>query len=549
MTSTNPELSSRYYVAEAAVWLLGLTLVAIRFVGIAPSQNVPYLGITPEKYQYYPHIVAGLLAAATVYLLVEWHHSGRDARKSYKVIGRKTAAIFAACASLWISYPVIAASSRFSSISPAWFLAFITLGFMLRGVLSVLVLATVVIRSSQEAKTLGLRRVPIASICNFRLWLPILILIIAATWFLYITSPVIVRTIAIYLISGPIVLFVTEEYSWLCLSQDKDGNRIPYAKRISGLKKAFASHDYAYLLNSKHPEAKEIFGETESSPLEIQKKIQERCRVDNPFEGGEKFYVRVNAGITVGFEAKGSKGGNTPKEIINVQILTDTKHKPIIQAEVVFVPPRVSPQIIDLQTSIVENNSLKYLSTHNIDSDKSVHEMLSYALKQTVIDIWLAKARKNLPALVDRGDERAVRELLDMKVDVNQQAQFGWTALLAASAQGYLNLVQLLLDAAANPDIGNLKGITPLMYAVRYNNLEIAKLLIKYGANLNLQDNQGMTALMASISFGNPNAAKLLLEAGADTSIKDIHKKTALDWAHHRGLGGIAKLLRNSKKS
>ena len=71
---------------------------------------------------------------------------------------------------------------------------------------------------------------------------------------------------------------------------------------------------------------------------------------------------------------------------------------------------------------------------------------------------------------------------------MNEQTEGGWTALLYAAAQGYPRILRLLLDAGANPDIGNLLGMTPLIYGARYGNLEVCSVLLEYGANIDAQD-------------------------------------------------------------
>jgi hypothetical protein len=46
MKNTETELSTRYYVAEAAIWLLGAVLIISRFFGLSPDQKLPVLNIT-----------------------------------------------------------------------------------------------------------------------------------------------------------------------------------------------------------------------------------------------------------------------------------------------------------------------------------------------------------------------------------------------------------------------------------------------------------------------------------------------------------------------
>ena len=77
MDNVKLELSKRYYIAEAAVWLLGTTLIISRFVGLDTSKPVPVLSVILEDKQNYPLVVAALLVASALYLIVEWKQSSR----------------------------------------------------------------------------------------------------------------------------------------------------------------------------------------------------------------------------------------------------------------------------------------------------------------------------------------------------------------------------------------------------------------------------------------------------------------------------------------
>jgi ankyrin repeat protein len=154
-----------------------------------------------------------------------------------------------------------------------------------------------------------------------------------------------------------------------------------------------------------------------------------------------------------------------------------------------------------------------------------------------------------LQRAVESGQEQQVREMLKQQdIDVNEQAEAGWTALLYATAGGYPRIVRLLLNAGANPDMGNVHGFTPLMYGARYKNVDVCKLLLEHGANLDLQDVYGMTALMVATCVGSGAVAGRLLKAGANTNIKDRNDMTALDIAHKLKQGKIAKIIRTRKK-
>ena len=51
---------------------------------------------------------------------------------------------------------------------------------------------------------------------------------------------------------------------------------------------------------------------------------------------------------------------------------------------------------------------------------------------------------------VKTGDSTTVQTLLNSHIDIEQNDEYGWTALLWAAGQGQTAIVQLLLNAGAN---------------------------------------------------------------------------------------------------
>ena len=158
MKDNDKELTSRYYIAEACIWLLGSVLVVAQFIGLAPDQALPILNITPEATQHFPKVVAILQLAAILYLAFEWKQSTRSSRSSPGQGVRLFVTILWATASLWISYPIVSRNTQYVGISPAWYLGFVTIGFMLGFFSSVVASSAFMIRTSEESKQLGALR-------------------------------------------------------------------------------------------------------------------------------------------------------------------------------------------------------------------------------------------------------------------------------------------------------------------------------------------------------------------------------------------------------
>jgi ankyrin repeat protein len=107
-----------------------------------------------------------------------------------------------------------------------------------------------------------------------------------------------------------------------------------------------------------------------------------------------------------------------------------------------------------------------------------------------------------------------------------------------------MDLVQLLLDAGADPNIGNKLDITPLLQASRYGNAGMISALLDSGAKLEVAAIGTETALMAAARSGNVEAVKVLLDAGANPNATEpLDNQTALMWAVAEGHQEIVTVL------
>jgi ankyrin repeat protein len=123
------------------------------------------------------------------------------------------------------------------------------------------------------------------------------------------------------------------------------------------------------------------------------------------------------------------------------------------------------------------------------------------SVAQTQNDEFFAAARK--------GDAAAVKAFLDKGTDVNARTQYGATALSYASDKGHVEVVKLLLERGADPDVKDtFYGATPMSWAAPKGHVEIVRLLIEKGAK-----DKG-TALSLGVDKGSVPLVKLVLEKG-----------------------------------
>jgi ankyrin repeat protein len=130
------------------------------------------------------------------------------------------------------------------------------------------------------------------------------------------------------------------------------------------------------------------------------------------------------------------------------------------------------------------------------------------------------------------GSVPAVRLLLARGVQVNTAESFQkTTALMWAAAEGHMDVVDVLIEAGADPNLqGHVTsltkrhnadhptgGFTALMYAARSGKEALVRRLVARGANVNLKNGDGASAAMIAMYNDRFDlAATLITEFGSD---------------------------------
>ncbi|KAJ6099088.1 hypothetical protein N7467_000623 [Penicillium canescens] len=107
------------------------------------------------------------------------------------------------------------------------------------------------------------------------------------------------------------------------------------------------------------------------------------------------------------------------------------------------------------------------------------------------------------------------------KDSINWIMPEGATALTFAVYNESVKMVQLLLDAGADPDVCGSSGVTPLLTAASRSLDNILVILLDAGANPNSATVEGITPIHA---VNTSRSAQNLIAAGSDLSAK-VHKK------------------------
>ncbi|KAK1075113.1 hypothetical protein LTR74_000519 [Friedmanniomyces endolithicus] len=127
-----------------------------------------------------------------------------------------------------------------------------------------------------------------------------------------------------------------------------------------------------------------------------------------------------------------------------------------------------------------------------------------------------------------RGRHELAWLLIAEGADVNAQAGSLGNALCDASYHGYPEIVQMLLDESADPNLAHGCNGSALELAVGYE--EVLQLLIEAGANVDAQSDCHSNALQRASARGSIAAIQMLLHAGADVNVQGGEYPNAL-WA------------------
>jgi len=150
-------------------------------------------------------------------------------------------------------------------------------------------------------------------------------------------------------------------------------------------------------------------------------------------------------------------------------------------------------------------------------------------LQILIVDFTKDDSWTKLWAATMNGDVAQAEALLQLPIDPSLTPnRAGTTPLMMASGGGYVDIVQLLLEAGASIDHRNRYGHTALMDSARFGHVPVVQLLLGAGAQKELRDVAGLTALMMAADGGHAQAVRLLLEAGAAKDVRNLAGQTAL---------------------
>jgi uncharacterized protein len=116
------------------------------------------------------------------------------------------------------------------------------------------------------------------------------------------------------------------------------------------------------------------------------------------------------------------------------------------------------------------------------------------------------------------GSVQRVEELIRKGVDVNRELGLPSNSPLNRAIEaGNAAVVEVLLNAGANPNAIAETGMTPVMVAAFFGNAAIVDLLVRRGALLDaVEPRHGNTPLLIAVRKGHVAVVRVLLDAGAE---------------------------------
>lgn len=175
------------------------------------------------------------------------------------------------------------------------------------------------------------------------------------------------------------------------------------------------------------------------------------------------------------------------------------------------------------------------------------------------------------------GDGESLKTLLELGIDLDEQDERGFSALMVAASEGHVESFRLLVFAGANVKLCNKSGETAiglaalsrkrdqfekvmlefelekgnhgpggfyaLHCAARRGDMEALKLLTSRGYDVNVIDEDGYTPLMLAAREGHASLCQHLITCGARCDMKTADGETALLLARLRGHGAAESVV------
>ncbi len=130
---------------------------------------------------------------------------------------------------------------------------------------------------------------------------------------------------------------------------------------------------------------------------------------------------------------------------------------------------------------------------------------------------------------VRQGDFNGMNTAIARQPDINAQDASGISALMYASSNGRVDMMETLLKyGGLDVNARDKQGRTALFYAAEYGKPTAVDWLLRANADVLVHDQQGQTALMSALKGKRPDVITMLIASGSEKNIRDKNGDTIL---------------------
>jgi hypothetical protein len=168
-------------------------------------------------------------------------------------------------------------------------------------------------------------------------------------------------------------------------------------------------------------------------------------------------------------------------------------------------------------------------------------EMIATLAKRGVnLDVFLY-GNTGLSIAVERCYVEVVHLLLELGADPNVRDHHGDYPIHVAAQKGHGRILSMLLEFGADASAADRSARRPLHFAARHGQETTVRLLIDHGVDIHALAFPEVTALWEASCHGHLNIVDLLLEAGEPTATN--HRVMAADIASRNGFPDVVRRL------
>lgn len=188
-----------------------------------------------------------------------------------------------------------------------------------------------------------------------------------------------------------------------------------------------------------------------------------------------------------------------------------------------------------VKTVMILNSYVQYQGSENYEEEiSSILQLLKKINEKKPNEINKTDEDGNtaLHYAASRGIPEVVELLLDLGADPNIQNDIGLSPLMQGVESGQIEATAILIQSKPKKDLLDQEGNTLLISAAKNGNVQLITTLFKYDKEqIDSVNKEGKTALMYAAEYGYGDAVKVLIEYGANKFLQSSEGKTALQYA------------------